>query len=967
MRIFAIIFLMFQFSVIASARLMGCAAIELKVTAEQDGIGQRVATLFPEPFYLQNITYTSDVYFQEAEFRYLVDMRPGELVAARDIERAITHLFKKSKFEEVVLTCAPHGNGMSIHMTLIGFWTISKLKLHGMLLGKEGYRKYYALDIGERFDQTKHDHSIAKIKEAFLVQGYCNAIIESKIVRDDATKTMVVHLFLHKGVSFLVGDVTLQVEQGAPGDASDSSQLQAKLYKRFFKKMVRARYNKQLLNEQIRALKRYLFNKGFIHVIVDLHEKIGAHNKHIDLTFTVKLQKKKEFVFLGNRFFSSDQLLDHISLFGRSVWLLPAALLQQDILELYRKRGFWDAAIEVREEKERCFFIINEGMRVEVKSVLLQGIHHTDVVQLSKKYFSSFIKKKEYDMALLDACCNELVAWYVSQGFLEAKVSHISCVKKVHAHEIVVTLHEGERSYITSIDIPGYEYLEQNPFFVDLFQSDQGVPFSTDLLLAQRTWLLQYCHAQGYADIAITPEIKRDATQIHIVWNIKKTSEKEYFGKTVIVGSATFPFEYIMRELRYAEGDVLDRKQLKESMLRLKELEIFDSIQLYPQRTAVDDEPKTVILKIQKDDPFELRVRVGFAAQQMSKSLRNAGLTYRAGGSFLIKNPFNYADQLLFKADATRSQRATLLQYRRPWIFNIPIRTVFQLYSNRYEQPGLFGTVKNLYQVTQQGFLLGGVDRRQCLESSVNIGVEWVKTTVCQHECSSVCLTENLAHAIQFTPRLLNKNIPYFLIEPTLFIDCLDNRLDPRWGSSTLLSCKSMIPMDGKYMDSYFVRFLMEQSLVRSWRSLVVACRLRVGHIFHQELENIMPIERFYLGGANSIRSYETDRCPPLGLYVDDTGCPQFVPRGGKTMVNMNFELRFPIYKTLRGVVFQDLGGLSSSWFRDQERFLVAGTGFGLRYTTPIGPVRFDFAWKWRKSHPTELPYAWFVTLGHAF
>ncbi|MCK5633010.1 BamA/TamA family outer membrane protein, partial [bacterium] len=140
------------------------------------------------------------------------------------------------------------------------------------------------------------------------------------------------------------------------------------------------------------------------------------------------------------------------------------------------------------------------------------------------------------------------------------------------------------------------------------------------------------------------------------------------------------------------------------------------------------------------------------------------------------------------------------------------------------------------------------------------------------------------------------------------------------------------------------------------------------GHIFYQAFENIMPFERFYLGGAHSVRSYETDLCPPLGYFTGKDGVCCFVPQGGKTMFNCNLEVRFPLVHSLGAVLFQDFGALVGKSKKDFgfSNMLVA-TGFGLRYKTPIGPLRFDIGWKWNKHRPTDYSYAWFLSLGHAF
>jgi outer membrane translocation and assembly module TamA len=86
-------------------------------------------------------------------------------------------------------------------------------------------------------------------------------------------------------------------------------------------------------------------------------------------------------------------------------------------------------------------------------------------------------------------------------------------------------------------------------------------------------------------------------------------------------------------------------------------------------------------------------------------------------------------------------------------------------------------------------------------------------------------------------------------------------------------------------------------------------------------------------------------------------------------MFNINAELRFPVYKDiLSGVVFNDIGALSCNGFKDLCMNHIAGaTGCGIRYATPVGPLRFDMGWKWSKRSPDDNPYAWYITFGHTF
>lgn len=86
-------------------------------------------------------------------------------------------------------------------------------------------------------------------------------------------------------------------------------------------------------------------------------------------------------------------------------------------------------------------------------------------------------------------------------------------------------------------------------------------------------------------------------------------------------------------------------------------------------------------------------------------------------------------------------------------------------------------------------------------------------------------------------------------------------------------------------------------------------------------------------------------------------------------MVNVNAELRIPLFGALGTVLFQDFGWLSNN---TQSVIaggtLLAGTGFGIRYLTPIGPLRFDIGWKWScHGGCFKNSYAWYLSLGHMF
>jgi outer membrane translocation and assembly module TamA len=195
--------------------------------------------------------------------------------------------------------------------------------------------------------------------------------------------------------------------------------------------------------------------------------------------------------------------------------------------------------------------------------------------------------------------------------------------------------------------------------------------------------------------------------------------------------------------------------------------------------------------------------------------------------------------------------------------------------------------------------------------------------------------------------------------------------MNPQKGLLTVASIKALIALSSSFYASYSVKCLVEQSFFWPIKAIVAALRIRFGHIFHHEFSTLMPTQRFYLGGSQSLRGYYADLAPPLGSYESyEQGVPKrvIVPRGAKSMININMELRIPLPRKIGVVLFQDLGTLADdvrAHFNTDK--LLATTGFGLRYQTPLGPLRFDIGWKWFEDTFSHKSFGWYLAIGNAF
>jgi len=119
--------------------------------------------------------------------------------------------------------------------------------------------------------------------------------------------------------------------------------------------------------------------------------------------------------------------------------------------------------------------------------------------------------------------------------------------------------------------------------------------------------------------------------------------------------------------------------------------------------------------------------------------------------------------------------------------------------------------------------------------------------------------------------------------------------------------------------------------------------------------------ERFFAGGRTTHRAYGLDE---LGIPGETLLAGK--PIGGKGLFLFNVDYRFPLVGALGGTVFLDTGNVWADWRDVRLREIKSGAGVGLRYLTPIGPLRVEVGWKLDRE-PGESASAVLVSFGNAF
>jgi outer membrane protein assembly factor BamA len=922
-----------------------------------------------EPFLLTHLSYKSDSTLSRKEFEYLTELTAGKEVSSDDVCRALSYLFQKKSFDAITLTLSDQDKGKKVQFNMHGFWRFDGIKISGVWVGKEWYKQFYLMEPGDPFDTEKHLHSVQKMKEACKEDGFFDVTAQSSFDRSELNKTVRVHTTINRGKRFAVRKIAVALIMDDGTSEREKKLLQKQVEKQLARGFLHKKYSKKSIEQQRQELKAFLAQKGYSQASCLVQEDL-FHGRHAMLLhWTIDVRKKRAFLFEGNRFFSSQQLLDSVLKFGRSSSIVPSAILAQEIKEAYRKKGFWNCTIEAKDDQESARFIICEGLRARISKVRLKGVYQQNERRLRARCFGRLKRHSLYDQEYIDQAFELLEHYYLKEGFLDATIEHHECVQlgNSNSYALEVTINEGLQTLVNGVRIPGYEHYEIQGPFAFINRSKHAIAYDAALIQEQKRFLINKLQKEGYLFSTVESElVERDDAHC-ILWNIDPGLQI-HFGKTIVQSNSDLPVEKIVRELSFCQNAPWDSDQLKKSFARLKSLNLFDSISFTPLALEDGQIERDLLLKVRKDDPFELRIRAGLEFQHVRQYQTFAGVAYKVGGTFMVKNITNHADLFRFDADVARSHREVHMKYLYPWVFNVPLDGMLDGYAIKYEQPGFIGSKKNLYTLYQNGFLFGIRHKNNYLDFGMNAGFEVGRTSFSDDDLKTREAALRLARAINFDARLLDQKISYLFFEPTVMLDLLDNNLYPSSGTFTLFSCKGMFPTARRFSKSYFFKLLVEHSWFVPLDQIVAAFRVRFGHIFHKDFKDIMPNERFYLGGSNSIRSYETDLAPPTGEFIDDDGKAHAVPRGGKSMFNLNAELRIPVARKAGIVIFQDLGALSGDSFADfTTDKIVTGTGFGLRFFTPIGPLRFDIGFKWKKDRPDERRYNWVLTFGQAF
>jgi outer membrane protein insertion porin family len=317
---------------------------------------------------------------------------------------------------------------------------------------------------------------------------------------------------------------------------------------------------------------------------------------------------------------------------------------------------------------------------------------------------------------------------------------------------------------------------------------------------------------------------------------------------------------------------------------------------------------------------------------------------FRGAFDISYKNLGGYNREIGFRMELSDVEQRFVLNFREPWLFNKPDLPLKIFLVKEDTSAVDIETREVFYDIDKLSFI-AGTEKELMKGLKIGINYEYSFTDTTDVQPDIILSKEDTG------------TLGIGSISASLFYDTRDNPFDPtsgyisgiiiKFASAALLSETEFIK--GSFENTWYFPL---------HKKVVFAFSLKGGVSYsYDETEELPLIERYFLGGRTSVRGYNPDELGPKG--ADDS------PTGGNVYALSNGELRFSLPRGIGLVTFVDAGNVYRT-IDEVSSELKYTVGAGLRYKTPVGPIRVDYGHKLEREADESAGEVHF-SFGHAF
>jgi len=926
-----------------------------------------------------------------------VHQKAGEPYSQAKIEASIADLQRAGGFEKVTVNVIPDVLGLRLNFVLEPAYYLGIVEF-GELTKLFSYTRL--LQVVNLQDEDPYDPARVPLAERALLHflqhnGYFQAQVHAQPQIDDANQLVNVAFSVTPAKRARIGSV----EMRGPNDAEQGWLLHktTSLRARFAGSLLKP--GKPYTPERIKAatslIKKSLASQHRLASKVrEVPPQYHADTNRVDVAFEVEVGPIVIVRTTGARlsaipFISQKQMKKLIPIYSEGT--IDSDLVQegqQNLIDYFQKKGYYDAKVttDLQQQPDQTILVykIDRGTKHKVDGISFHGNN-----QISAKELAPLIQIKHSHIwthgaitqKLLKQSADNLVAFYRNKGYEEAKVT-----PQVTEHqpkiEVAFEIVEGKQTLVDRVAVTGNSSVPESQLTAPKgFEIKSGAPFSARQLSEDRNRISATYLNRGFLNAEVKTTITRhtdDPHRVDITYAINehqmvRVSEVIYLGREHTRASL------ISKTANLHPEAPMQRGQLLGAETRLYDLNVFDWSSVGPRKPITDQTEEEALVKVHESKRNEITYGFGFEVSHRGGNIPTGTVAVPGGGptiglgsnqiaasqstfasplgsiEFTRRNMRGLAETASGSILLSRLDQRAIISYLQPHFFGSSWSSLTSLSIERTTENPLFAA-----SLGDASFQLEKLLSRKT-NTRLQFRYDFNKTDLSQLLVPELVLPQD-------------RNVHLSTLSSTLIRDTRDKPLDAHKGIFSTLNFALTPEAFGS--NASFAKFFGQYAFYKPFHSVVFANSVRLGLAKAFNGSFVPTSQLYFSGGGTSLRAFPIDEAGPQRLVPfcnvlqQQTGCVNVtVPVGGRQLFILNSEVRFPLHimKNLGGVVFYDGGNVYSAInFNNFVTNYTNTVGIGLRYSTPIGPVRIDLGHNLNPV-PGINPTQYYITLGQAF
>ena len=578
--------------------------------------------------------------------------------------------------------------------------------------------------------------------------------------------------------------------------------------------------------------------------------------------------------------------------------------------------------------------VLEPGREWRVGKIEITGNEHfsdsqlyTEMLTQSRPWYRPWETRPVFDPITFKTDLERLGRFYESHGYYKQSISYdleLDNDRGIVNHKI--NIKENSPVIIADVDVEIAMAVQDQapPALPQKLPATEGEIFDERKYQQTEQILRGLFLENGFAHVETqrSAEVNVDLNQAFIRYSIR-SGPKAVFAETTIKGTDKVDPQLIRDELAYEPGEMFSLQKIRDSRRQILALDLFSALRLSPTRNPADPTIVPMEVQVTEKPPREVSIGAGYSTEE----------EFRASLDWRHLNWFGGGRRLTLTARYSSIVATGLLELVQPHFLDRRSQGVLTV---RHDQEDEETYTRN---ATRFG---GRYEHRFSTALTGFFGYRFEFDKLNKVNAATIAALGEIKRE-------------GFLSGPSagLIWNDTDDPLYPTLGEVLSLTIDQGGAFWGGQYGFYRITGEAKKYFSLGWET-ILASRLRLGVADAIGGQKNFPLfERFFAGGQNSVRGYERRHLGPLSTAGD--------PLGGLSLMEGSVELRRPIWQALGGALFLDFGQVSLRRYDIPVDDLKFSTGFGLSYTTPVGPVRLDIGFPFnppRGDRPWQVHFS---------